>query len=348
MIRLAGQRNIAAAAPALRKAAEDPDPQIRAAALVALGFTIQFDDLPLLIQRVANPPAQAEEVKAAEEALRMACERMPDREACAGRLAAAMEQAPVSAQCRFLEILSLMGGPRALQAVQAAAGQENLEVQDKASQLLGEWMTLDAAPVLWELSRNAPDEKYQIRALRGYIRLARQFPMPDAQRTQMCRMALDTATRDAEKKLVLEVLERYPSIDMLALAVEMAKTESLKDEATGVALAIAPKIGGRAQDVRSLLTRLGQKPVQIEIIKAEYGAGSHRRDVTDLLRKHVGGLPLIALPSSSYNTSFGGDPAPGVVKQLTVQYRIDGKAGEAFFAENAPILLAVPGARDAE
>ena len=41
--------------------------------------------------------------------------------------------------------------------------------------LLGEWMTVDAAPVLLDLAKTAPEEKYQIRALRGYIRLARQF-----------------------------------------------------------------------------------------------------------------------------------------------------------------------------
>jgi len=80
----------------------------------------------------------------------------------------------------------------------------------------------------------------------------------------------------------------------------------------------------------------------VEIIKAEYGAGASRKDVTEILRKCVGGLPLISLPSSKYNDAFGGDPASGVVKQLKVQYRIDGKAGEATFPEDAAILLPVP------
>jgi hypothetical protein len=60
------------------------------------------------------------------------------------------------------------------------------------------------------------------------------------------------------------------------------------------------------------------------------------------LLRHARGFPLIVLPQSGYNAAFGGDPVPGVVKQLKVQYRINGKEGEATFAENAAILLPMP------
>jgi hypothetical protein len=61
-----------------------------------------------------------------------------------------------------------------------------------------------------------------------------------------------------------------------------------------------------------------------------------------MLRKRAGDLPLITLAAGSYNASFGGDPASGVVKKLRVQYRINGKSGEASFAENALIILPMP------
>ncbi len=61
-----------------------------------------------------------------------------------------------------------------------------------------------------------------------------------------------------------------------------------------------------------------------------------------MLRRSVRGFPLLTLPSPNYNTAFGGDPAPGVVKQLKIQYRLDGQEGEAAFPEDAPILLAKP------
>jgi hypothetical protein len=48
------------------------------------------------------------------------------------------------------------------------------------------------------------------------------------------------------------------------------------------------------------------------------------------------------LRTQSYNTSFDGDPAPGIVKQLTIRYRMNGKPGEASFPENALIILPMP------
>jgi HEAT repeat protein len=341
LIQLAGQRSIAAAVPALLKAADDPDAGVRAAALVALGQTVDLKGLPVLIARVANPADRPEDAASAERALQAACQRMPDREACGQKLVAAMSRAPVAVKCKFLEILTLMGGKTALNAVGAAARDADPQLQDTGSRLLGEWVGADAAPVLLDLVQTAPAEKYKIRALRGYIRLARQFDMPDRQRAEICRNALKLAKRVDEKKLVLEVLERHPSVDMLRLATEAAKDPSLKNDAAGISLLIAQKIGGSA-DVAKLLAQMGHDPVEVEIIKAEYGANTKFKDVTNILRKHVSDFPLIVLPSSNYNAALGGDPVPGVVKQLKVQYRINGKAGEASFPENATIMLPVP------
>jgi hypothetical protein len=267
---------------------------------------------------------------------------MPDREACAAQLTAALAKAPVPAKCSILEVLGAMGGTGALATVGKAAKDPIPELQDAASRLLGDWMSMDAAPVLLDLAKTAPDARYQIRALRGYVRLVRQFPIPDTQRAAMCRAALDAATRDEEKSLVLEVMERYPSVDMLRLAVDVGKVPALKNDGARVALAIAQKLGGQSIDVQTLLAQIGQEPVKLEIIKAEYGANDEFKDVTNIVRKAVGDLPLVVLPSSTYNSAFGGDPVPGVVKMLKIQYRMNGRAGEAAFGENAAILLPVP------
>jgi len=195
--------------------------------------------------------------------------------------------------------------------------------------------------VLLEVAKT-PNAKYGIRALRGYIRLVRQFVIPDAQRAAMCRDALNAATRNEERALVFEVMERYPSLDMLKVAADATKAPALKNDATRVAMAIAQKVGGQSVDVKTLLEQLGQAPVKLEIIKAEYGAQDKFKDVTDTIRKAAKNLPLIVLPSPQYNTAFGGDPINGVVKTLKIRYRMDGKEGEAAFAENATILLPAP------
>jgi hypothetical protein len=241
----------------------------------------------------------------------------------------------------LLEILGAMGGPKALAVMAAAARFTNPDLQDVSTRLLGEWMTADAAPVLLDLAKTAPGEKFQIRAMRGYIRIARQFVLPEPERAEMCRKAFDAA-RPAEKKLVLEVLRRYPNADNLKLAIRAMQVPEVKEDATGAALFIAQKIGAKGDDVKALLAQAGLQKVKLEIVKAEYGAGATQKDVTAVLQKQAGDSPLITLASASYNASFGGDPLPGNVKQLRIQYRINGKPGEATFAEDALIVLPMP------
>lgn len=339
LIELVGRRRIEAT-PALIKALDDSDKSVRGAALAALGETVDLKGLPVLISQ-AVAPKHPEDGAAAVQALKAASVRMPDREACAAQLTAAIDRtSSVPMKASLLEILGAMGGPKALATVAAAGRSKNPELQDVGTRLLGEWMTEDAAPVLLDLAKT-PGHKYQVRALRGYIRIARQFVLPEEQRVQMCRDAMAAAQQPAEKKLVLEVLKRYPSVETLNLAVQAMADREIKEDASAAVLVIAQKAGGKGSDVEALLTKAGFEKVKLEILKAEYGAGSTQKDVTAVIRKQVGDLPLITLPAASYNASFGGDPLPGSVKQLKIQYRLNGRAGEASFAEDALIILPV-------
>jgi hypothetical protein len=267
---------------------------------------------------------------------------MPDREACAEKLVAVLPGLPVPAKCSLLQILSATGGAKALEAVGTAAKDRNPEIQELGSQLLGRWMTADAAPVLLDLAKTAAAEKYRIRAMRGYLRIARQFAMPDGQRIEMCRHALLAASRAEEKKMVLEVLSRYPSLGMLKIALEAEKDPVLKNDSSHSVLLIAQKIGSDSDEVRKLLAQAGYESVKVEILKAEYGTGTNFKDVTAIVRQRVGNFQLIVLRSPSYNTSFGGDPAPGKPKKLNIKYKINDKPGEVSLPENAAVMLPMP------
>ncbi|MCA9146434.1 MAG: HEAT repeat domain-containing protein [Planctomycetales bacterium] len=339
LIELVGQRRIDAV-PELLGALDHSDDKVRSAALAALGETVSLKRLSILVSQVVAPK-HPEDAAVAQQALKAASVRMPDREACAAELAVALDRASGATKSTLLEILSDVGGTKALTTLGAAAKSADPELQDTASRLLGKWNGVDAAPVLLDLAKTAPAEKYQVRALRGYIGLARKFTMSDPDRAEMCQKALDISRQPAEQKLVLDVLALHPSAEALTLAISAMQTPGLKQDATQATLVIAQKIGGKV-DVSEQLAKAGLDKVKVEIVKAEYGAGSTQKDVTAVLRKHVGDLPLIALTSSNYNTSFGGDPVPGNVKRLRVQYRLNGKAGEASFAENDLIILPMP------
>jgi HEAT repeat protein len=340
LIELVGKRRIEAT-PALLKAIEHQDKSVREAALVALGETVDLKGLPVLIGQVVAAK-RAEDAAVAVQALKAASVRMPDREAAATQLAAAIDRTTsVPTKSSLLEILGAMGGPKALAAVGAAGKSKTAELQDVSTRVLGGWMTEDAAPVLLEIA-TSPGHKYQGRAFRGYVRIARQFVLPEDERLAMCQKAVAAAKSAEEHKLVLEVLQRYPSVDGLKMAVQATSNPELKEDASAATLVIAQKLPGKESEIAPLLARAGFDKVKLEIVKAEYGAGSTQRDVTAILRKQIGDLPLLPLPARDYNTSFGGDPVPGSPKQLKIQYRYNGKAGEATFMENALIVLPVP------
>ena len=339
VIELVGKRRIDAT-PALKKALDDSSQAVRTAALAALGATIAQKDLPVLVSQAVA--AKADQAEAAHQALLAACIRMPDREACAAELTTAMQRAPAATKVKLLEILGAMGGKKSLDTIAAAVKSNSEELQDTGSRLLGEWMSVDAAPVLLDLSKSTVSSKYQIRALRGYIRLVRQFQVPDRERAEMCQKALDAATRPDEQKLVMQVLERYATPETLRVAVKASKTPALREDANRTALVIAQKLGGPSATVQDILAKVGAEPVKLEILKASYGAGNQQKDVTELLSQRAGSSPLISLPKPTYNEVFGGDPAPNSKKSLHVQYKINGKAGEATFDENAAVILPLP------
>jgi hypothetical protein len=80
----------------------------------------------------------------------------------------------------------------------------------------------------------------------------------------------------------------------------------------------------------------------LEIVKARFGAAQGNRwmDVTEKLRKlsSKGAIDLASVNPGA----FGKDPAPNVVKQLDLEYRLGGKSLTATIAEGKPLKLGTP------
>jgi len=346
LIELVGERRIQAV-PDLVAALDNSDDAVRSAALTALGTTVPADKLSVLISEVVSPKI-AKDQPIAEKALKAASVRMGDREKCAAELATALQNAPTPTKIALVRILADVGGTKALAAVGEAAKSSDAELQDASSKLLGSWMTIDAAPVLLDLSKTSPGEKYRVRALRGYIRIARQFTMGEPQRLEMIQNALAAATQPAEQKLVLDVLKRYRNLETLRLACKLTKDlPKLNNEATQSALTIARELGDEkhsatADEAKHILSQAKLHKVKLEIVKADYGTLAKQKDVTKLLQKQVTDVQIVMLPLPSYTASFGGDPVPGSPKKLRIEYKIDGKTGNESFAENSLVILPMP------
>ena len=315
------------------------DAKVRRAAIAALGETIGDDDLNFLIEKTIAP-APEDEHEIAIKSLKSACMRMRDRDACVELLHAAMPRTDLPTQVVLIDILGSVGGVKALEVL-ASYGTGDVEpLQDAATRILGDWLDSGAAPVLLKIAESAAPEKYRVRALRGYLRIARQFAIP-ADRTLMCAAALQAAVRDDERRLALDLLALFPTAEGMDLALAATKQESIRQDAVWAAQRIARKIGRQAQ-----LTKAGIDPLSLEIVKAEYGAEGALLEVTQRLANYSDELlnsmdspTAVALPGSGYNEFFGGDPAGGKVKELRIRYRVAGKEFEAVFPENAQLRL---------
>ena len=176
-----------------------------------------------------------------KEALRKACQRMGNRDAASKVLLNRMDGASAEDQIELMDLLIYVGGEAALAGARVAAAADEDSAADAATQALGRWLTPDAAPVLLELAKSGSPE-YRIRCLRGNIRIIRQFGLKPDQRLQMSKQAFASATRDEERKLVLDTLTRFPSPQGLQMITPHLGNPSLSEDASKAAVAIGEKI----------------------------------------------------------------------------------------------------------
>jgi len=264
-IELAGQRCIHSAAPTLLKLADGSEANVRLSAIKALGTTISPDGFRRLLARMMAKKTPDED-SAVKKAIQVACARTPDREACAERISQAMSSGPTDVRIFLLEQLAVVGGTRSLATIVAAARSEDDAIRDAATRVLGEWMSADAAPELLDLAKTLTNKKYKIRALRGYIRIARQLSASPEQSVEICRNALAIADRDEERTLVIDVLRRVATSDALAVVVSCLNDDRLKGRAASAVIAIGEKLvrsspGEVAKAVQQALPAVSNPPL---------------------------------------------------------------------------------------
>lgn len=261
----AGRRRLAAAAPVLREALESADAARRSVAVTALGAIAQWDDVIALLSRLEKASADAEK-DVIREALRTALRRQPDADAAAARLAEMIAGSKGETRAFIFEMLSIVGGKVALETVLQAAQGNDPDLQDLATAALGNWMTPDAAQPLVDMIESGKAERFQVRMLRAYIRIARQLNVSAEERLAMCRKALELARRDAERELVMEVLGRNPGPASLQMVLEEMGRPATAEAAYAAAVAIGEKWSANRNLVRQAMERViaGTKEAQLK------------------------------------------------------------------------------------
>ncbi len=209
---------------------------IRQEAIVALGRTASEDrflDLLALLKTAANDA----EKQAIQEAVHAAIIRSTQPDVCAETLGPMIPAASGADREFLFEQIRTAGGAKALAWMRRFATGSDEALQDAATKTLGEWLSADAGPVLLEVARR--DGKFANRALGGYIRLFRQFELPEEERVAMAAKALEVATRPNERDAALEAMTRFPCVGTFELALAQLKAPGSEPTAAKAALTIA-------------------------------------------------------------------------------------------------------------
>jgi HEAT repeat protein len=238
---LMGRRRMTGAVGVLAKAARGGDAGARADAIRMIGDLGGSDQLPMMLDLLAGVK-EPQELAAVEQAMTAICLKAADSKSQADQLIGQLEKVQPAPKAAIVRVLGAVGGPNALQAVCACAKSDNADVRAAATRALGTWKTVDAAPSLLAMAKEAGNPAEKTLFLRGYLGLAARGDVPVEDRVAMCRQAGGLIVRDDEKRLLLGTLGNITSPEAVELIAPYLDDAGVRQEAALATVAVAEKL----------------------------------------------------------------------------------------------------------
>ncbi len=240
LLRALAARSADETAKDVLKLANDPDTNVRKAALEALRKIAGPDLVTPLLDRLVNA-AYKGSIGEFEKTVIAAAKGDTEGGASAKAGLAALQHAKApTARAAVMRILGRIGHASALPALEAAVKDGNDEVRDAAIRSLAAWPDAGPAGTLWGILGNQDfSQSHRVIAFRGFVeQIPSHTDVDDEKILSMYRQALDAAWRAEEGRLLLSKLSgiRHPG------ALEMAKKSMAKPELKGAAETAAKQI----------------------------------------------------------------------------------------------------------
>lgn len=244
LIELCGRRQITSALPVILQAVQDPQPEVRRAALQAvgaLGGEPEVAELVRLMQRAGDATAR----DAIESALFDVSGRVGAK--CAPQLLPLMNEASSALRVVGIHALAGVGGPAALAAVQAAVKDPAEEVQDAAVRALSTWPNnwpddVAVAEPLLALVKSGTKRSHQVLGFRGYLQyLQADKRLQDVARVERIKELLPAAQWPEEKQAAIGVLGALRTAASLELLDRLAADAAVAEEAFSAQVSLAAR-----------------------------------------------------------------------------------------------------------
>jgi HEAT repeat protein len=235
MIRAAGERGAATAAPALLKTARDGDADVRRDSLKALANVGGRNEVSSLVGLVVTPVDPGDRAEAARSL--GAVVRRSGSSQINEVLAAYTQATDLEVRAALMRVMGQSGSAEALASLRGALKGQDAAVERAAILALGEWPDATTVPDLLEVARSSANPAHQVLAVRGAVQLI-CLPNPSRPNQQSARLladAMSLARQPAEKRAILALLPRYPVKESLDLAASLANDPEVAAEAKAAA-----------------------------------------------------------------------------------------------------------------
>jgi HEAT repeat protein len=192
--------------PGLLQAAASPNEAVRLEAFRALEIMAMEKDATRLVALLSKTPP-GEQREAADRAVWLSCQKIPDAARRAEPLLAAIKTADAAGQCALLPSLARLGTAESLPAVRAAMQSQDRAVRDAGYRALANWPDASVAGELLDVVKTSQVQPYRVWALRAYARVVSLPSDRDPQKTfEMLRDAMQYASRAEDKQLIVSRL----------------------------------------------------------------------------------------------------------------------------------------------
>lgn len=231
LIEIIAQRRMLAAVPSLLQEALDDNASIRGRAMSALGELAEPKHVPAMVVAMLKAE-KGRERDDAEKVVTLVCGRIVEVQNRADPVLALIERPDGIDKIEVLSLLGRIGGSKAMKVIQTALGSNDPDHYEAGIRAICNWPDAGVAEELLDLCQSAKQPSHRIWALRALVRvIALPGGRSDGEKLRILEQAMQLATRDDERKLILGRVAAVRQIETLRFVVPYLDNQELAADA---------------------------------------------------------------------------------------------------------------------